>query len=166
MKVNQGIEALILTFVTSATSVLRKDAALSQGDAWKTELNRHVVMFVRMLRECLKNLSHVSPELLSRLDMYSIKLSSSPTSSSGDSGYETASSSASRARGESVSSGAIGAGLSMSVTDMTMVKIVAHLFHTDLQDVQSEIHQIKHFCTERVCARSILCGVLFDLYNK
>ena len=157
MKENRKIEELILMFATCATNILRRDAALSQGDAWKMELNKHIVMFVRMLRECLKNVSHVSSELTARLDMYAAKLSPSPLSSSGDSGYETASSSsAARARGESVSSGVVGAGLSMSVMDMTMVKVVASLFRVDLQNVQSEIHQIKHFCTERVSTLSFI----------
>lgn len=138
-------------FATCATKILKNDPTLSPGDAWKMELNKHIAMFVRMLRECLRNMSHVSAELIARLDMYAAKLAPSP--SSADSGYETASSSsASRARGESVTSGTMGAGLSMSVTDMPMAKVVASLFGADLQVVQSEIHQIKHFCTERVSA--------------
>jgi hypothetical protein len=151
MKENRKIEELILLFATCATNILKRDASLQHSDAWKMELNKHIVVFVKMLGECLRTISHVSSELTARLDMYAAKLSPSPLSSSADSGYETASSaSASRARGESVSGTMTGAGLSMSVVDMSMAKVVASLFRVDLKDVQSEIHQIKHFCTERV----------------
>lgn len=101
-------------------------------------------MFVRMLRDCLRSVSHVSQELTSRLDMYAAKLS--PSEATSDSGYDT-SSSTSR-RNDSISS-ASNLGLSMSVMDMDMVKVVANLFGLSLQEVQKQIHQIKHFCTEK-----------------
>lgn len=152
MKENRKIEELILNFATTATNVLRKDQSLA-GDTWKLELNKHISMFVRMLRECLKTVGHVTPELMARLDMYAAKLSPSPTPT--DSGYDT-SSTASRSRGEPASSSL---GLSMSVIDMEMVKTVAGLFGRSLQDVQKEVYQLKQFCTEKVSARPCYCLV-------
>ena len=76
--------------------------------------------------------------------MYAAKLS--PPEATSDSGYDT-SSSTSR-RNDSISS-ASNLGLSMSVMDMDMVKVVANLFGLSLQEVQKQIHQIKHFCTEK-----------------
>ena len=148
MKENRKIEELILMFATVATGVLKRDPSLA-GDVWKLELNKHICMFVRMLRECLNNVSHVSPELLSRLNMYAAKLA--PSSDAADSGYETASTS-SRARDSYSSS----MGLSMNVMDMDMVKSVANVFQRSLQDVQREVYQMKHYCTEKVITYSII----------
>lgn len=38
----------------------------------------------------------------------------------------------------------------MSVMDMDMVKAVATVFQRNLQDVQREVYQMKHYCTEKV----------------
>lgn len=143
MKENRKIEEMILMFATTATNVLKRDPSLV-GDTWKLELNKHIGMFVRMLRECVKSVGHVSPELTSRLDMYAAKLAPSPTPT--DSGYDTASTTS--RRNDSVSS-PISLGLSMNVMDMDMVKCAANLFGFSLQDVQREIYQMKHFCTEK-----------------
>ncbi|KAL0578062.1 hypothetical protein V5O48_003924 [Marasmius crinis-equi] len=110
MKENRKIEELILLFATQATGVLRKEPTLS-GDMWKVELNKHIALFVKLLRECLRNLNHVSPELMSRLDVYSAKLA--PAYS--DSGYE---SSASRDREPSSS-----VSISGSVNDMELAAL-------------------------------------------
>lgn len=143
-------------FATTATGVLKRDPSLV-GDTWKLELNKHIGMFVRMLRDCLRSVGHVSQELTARLDMYAAKLAPSPTPT--DSGYDTASSTSRRT--DSVSS-TPNLGLSMSVMDMEMVKSVANLFGFSLQDVQREIYQLKHFCTEKaamldlkVCCHSL-----------
>ncbi|TDL26893.1 hypothetical protein BD410DRAFT_741178 [Rickenella mellea] len=163
MKENRKIEELILMFATTATGVLKRDPQLA-GDQWKLELNKHIGMFVRMLRECLRSVSHVSPELTARLDMYAAKLA--PSTSGTDSGYETASSS-SRGRNDSVSSTST-AGLSMNVSDMPLAITLAHLVQKPLQDVQQDVHQLKHFCTEKAalqdlktCLKNINAGAPF-----
>lgn len=143
MKENRKIEEMILMFATTATGVLKRDPSLA-GETWKLELNKHISAFVRLLREALRNVGHVSPDLTARLDMYAAKLTPSPPPT--DSGYDTGST-ASR-RNDSVSSGS-GLGLSMNVMDMELVKIVSALFGFQLQDVQREIYQLKHFCTEK-----------------
>lgn len=148
MKENRKIEELILMFATTATGVLKRDPSLV-GDTWKLELNKHIELFVRMLRECLRNAGHVSQELAARLDMYAAKLAPSPTAT--DSGYETASTTSRRT--DSISSPNLG--LSMNVMDMDLVKTVANLFGFTLQDVQREIYQMKHYCTEKAAMQDL-----------
>ncbi|KAL5479036.1 hypothetical protein ACEPAI_2324 [Sanghuangporus weigelae] len=161
MKENRKIEELILMFATTATSILKRDPSLA-GDTWKLELNKHIGMFVRMLRECLRNVGHVSAELTARLDMYAAKLAPSPSPT--DSGYDTASTTSRRT--ESISSPILG--LSMNVMDMDMVKSVASLFGYSLQDVQREAYQMKHYCTEKAalldlktCLKNLNAGEAF-----
>jgi hypothetical protein len=158
MKENRKIEEMILMFATTATGVLRRDPSLA-GDTWKLELNKHIGMFVRMLRECLKSVSHVSPELHSRLDMYAAKLAPSPSPT--DSGYDTASTTS--RRNDSISSPS-SLGLSMSVMDMEMVKTVAMLFGHSLQDVQREIYQLKHSCTEKAAMSDLKASLPYYLH--
>lgn len=141
MKENRKIEELILMFATHATGVLKKEPSLA-GDGWKLELNNQIAQFVRMLRECLKGLSHVSPELLSRLDMYTAKLA--PPQKSSDSGYDSASTSRDR---DSSGSPAI----SGSVMDMPLVQTVAQLFKIPEFSAQKEVDKLRKFCTEKVC---------------
>ena len=95
-----------------------------------------------MLRECLRNTSHVSPELIARLDMYSAKLAPSQTAS--DSGYDSASTSRDR---DSVISQK---GISNSISDMPMVLNVGHLFKIPQQVMQKEVDELSKTCTEKV----------------
>jgi len=120
MKENRKIEELILMFATHATAVLKKDPVLT-GDAWKIELNIHIAEFVNLLRESLRNMSHVSSELTARLDMYAAKLAPA-TQASNDSGYESASTSRDR---DPVSSPSAH---SNSATDMSLVMTISKLF--------------------------------------
>jgi hypothetical protein len=157
MKENRKIEELILMFATHATGVLKKESTLT-GDSWKFELNNHIALFVKLLRESLRGLNHVSPELLGRLDMYAAKLG--PNQSS-DSGYESSSTSRDR---DSVSSLTI----SGSISDMTLVKIVASLFKVEDYSVQKEVDQLRATCTEKAaltdlktCLKNINAGAPF-----
>lgn len=140
MKENRSIEELILMFASHATGVLRKEPTLVD-DAWKVEVNNQIAQFVRMLRDCLKGLSHVSPELNSRLDMYHTKLSQS----SSESGHDTASTS--RDRGDSVSAAP---GISTSIHDMPFVLVVAKLFKIPENAMQTEVDRLRKTCTEKV----------------
>lgn len=141
MKENRKIEELILLFATHATAVLKKEPSLS-GDGWKVELNNHIAQFVKMLRECLRNVNHVSPELLSRLDTYTAKLAP-PTQTYSDSGYDSAS--PSRDRDSSVGV------MSSNVADMSLVRTVASLFKLSEPVVQKEVDQrLGQVVTEKV----------------
>jgi hypothetical protein len=133
MKENRKIEELILMFATHATSVLKKEPTLA-GDGWKLELNNQIAQFIKMLRECLRSVGHVSQELLSRLDTYTAKLA--PTLSPGnDSGYDSGSTSKDR---EPLPTPTI-----ERVTDMRMVKIVADLFKIPDNAIQAEVDRIR-----------------------
>jgi hypothetical protein len=141
MKDNRKIEELILMFATHATGVLKKEPSLA-GDGWKFELNNQIAAFVKLLRECLRNVSHVSPELLSRLDLYTAKLA--PSQAYSDSGYDSASTSRDR---DSISTPAISA----HVADMPLVMTMTSLFKIPEHAVQREVDQLKgHIVTEKV----------------
>ncbi|KAJ3869366.1 hypothetical protein EV359DRAFT_69973 [Lentinula novae-zelandiae] len=150
MKENRKIEELILMFATHATGVLKKEPTLT-GDSWKFELNNHIALFVKLLRESLRGLNHVSPELLGRLDMYTAKLG--PAQSS-DSGYESSSTSRDR---DSIASLTI----SGHVSDMPLVKTVAALFRLSESSVQKEVDQLRTLCTEKTCLKNINAGAPF-----
>jgi len=148
MKESRKIEELILMFATHATGVLKKEPSLA-GDGWKLELNNQISQFVKMLRECLRSISHVSPELLARLDIYTTKLAPSQTSS--DSEYD--STSTSRVDRDTIGSPTIGGSVSSvgAVADMALVRTVAQLFKIPESSVQKEVDEIRKYCTEKVC---------------
>ncbi|KAF8999791.1 cytoplasm protein [Cyathus striatus] len=159
MKENRKIEELILMFATHATGVLKKEPTLA-GDGWKLELNNQIAHFVKMLRECLRGLHHVSPELLSRLDIYTAKLA--PAQAYSDSGYDSSSTSRDR---DSVSVPAI----SSKVSDMQLVQTVARLFKIPEQAIQAEVDQLRgQVVTEKAalmdlktCLKNINAGAAF-----
>ncbi|KAJ6478601.1 hypothetical protein C8R47DRAFT_983974 [Mycena vitilis] len=157
MKENRKIEELILMFATHATTVLKKEPTLA-GDGWKLELNNQIAVFVKMLRECLRSVNHVSPELLSRLDTYTAKLAPSQTYS--DSGYDSASTS----NRESISVPSV----SGSVADMDLVRVVAALFRIPESEAQQEIDGLRSICTEKAaltdlktCLKNLNAGAPF-----
>ena len=145
MKENRKIEELILMFATHATSVLRKDPTLSADGKWNVELNSHIVQFVKLLRESLRSVSHVSPELTARLDVYAAKLAPPDRATQSDSGYD----SSSTTHRDSISAPPA---LTLSVSDMSMVKSVAKLFQIRADLLQPELDKLKNVCTERVRA--------------
>jgi hypothetical protein len=152
MKENRKIEELILMFATNATQVLKKEPSLGE-DGWKLELNNQIAHFVKMLRECLRSVSHVSPELLSRLDMYTAKLappqpSGSLSSTASDSGYDSASTNRDSVHINSAT-------ISGNVTDMHMVLVTGSLFKVSEQDLQKEIDHLRPVCTEKAALNDL-----------
>ncbi|EJU00294.1 hypothetical protein DACRYDRAFT_54447 [Dacryopinax primogenitus] len=143
MKENRKIEELILHFVTTATGILRKDQTLAP-DAWKEQLNNQIGQFIHILRECLRTVSNVNPELTQRLDMYAEKIGSPPTQSGAD-GKESGHSHSQSQSG----SGAWSTQYSHSVADMPLVKTVGRLFRKSDQDVQKDINALRRVCTEK-----------------
>jgi hypothetical protein len=137
MKESRKIEDLILMFATHSTGVLKKEPTLATGDGWKLELNNQIAQFIKLLRECLRNVHHVSPELLSRLDAYSAKLT--PATAHSDSGYE--SSSTSRDRDSVYSTNAVS---TASVAEMPLVKTVAKLLKVNDRDIQADVDKLKN----------------------
>jgi hypothetical protein len=141
MKENRKIEELILMFATTSTATVRKDPEL-QGDAWKAELNNQIGLFIRMLRECLTDVSRVPPELTARLDMYTAKLT--PASAGSDSGYDSPGPSSAGSR-----NGAQTPATSNSIYDMKMIRVVAQLAGKSDHDLQNEVNRLRHICTEK-----------------
>ncbi|EEB93611.1 hypothetical protein MPER_07703 [Moniliophthora perniciosa FA553] len=146
-----------MLFAAQATVVLKKESTLA-GDGWKIELNNHIAIFVKLLRECLRNLNHVSPELLSRLDVYTAKLA--PAAS--DSGYDSASTSRDKEPSHTSLS------ISGSVSDMELVKTVANLFKVSESAIQREVDSLRHTCSEKAamndlktCLKNINAGAPF-----
>ncbi|KAF9238682.1 hypothetical protein BU15DRAFT_88306 [Melanogaster broomeanus] len=131
MKENRSIEELILMFASQATNVLRKEPTLVD-DAWKVEVNNQIAQFVRMLRDCLKGLSHVSPELNSRLDILRTTRALPRLT---------------RDRGDPVSTTPH---ISTSVYDMPLVLTVAKLFKVPENAAQGEVDRLRKMCTEKV----------------
>ncbi|KAI6037993.1 hypothetical protein EDC04DRAFT_2699211 [Pisolithus marmoratus] len=159
MKENRSIEELILMFAAQSTGVLKKEPTLVD-DAWKVELNNQIAQFVRILRECLKGLSHVSPELNSRLDMYQAKLS---PPSSHDSAHDSAS--VARDRGDSVNTVQT---VNTNVQEMPLAMTVANLFKIPEQTMQNEVDRLRKICTEKAalvdlktCLKNINAGAPF-----
>ncbi|KAI8990411.1 hypothetical protein BD414DRAFT_483553 [Trametes punicea] len=164
MKENRKIEELILMFATNATNVLKKEPTL-QGDGWKVELNSHIAQFVRLLRDCLRHVSHVSPELTARLEMYTAKLAPAQPAYS-DSGYDSASTS----QRDSTSSTRR---ISMHVNDMPLVLTAARLFKLPVNVVQKEIEDMSAYCTEKAalndlktCLKNINAGAPFPFRRE
>lgn len=143
IKENRKIEELILTFASMATPVLKKEPSLA-GEAWKVELNNQIWLFVKLMRGCLRNLHHVSPELLSRLDSYESKLAPTQQAVS-DSGYDSTSTGGNR---DSVYTPQPTA---PSIIDIPMAQTVAKVFDVPEHLAQQELEQVKKVCTERVC---------------
>ncbi|KAG9029922.1 hypothetical protein FRB95_004718 [Tulasnella sp. JGI-2019a] len=135
IKENRKVEELILFFVTTATQTLRKDPTLT-GDDWKVELNNQIANFVLILRECLRNISHVPPEITSRLELYTLKL--------------TEGSAASSPRPTSMVNGSSSdpSTRPARADDMALAKTVGKLFKRSEQELQRDINALKRFCTE------------------
>lgn len=158
IKETRRVENLILMFTTTATNILKKDPSLA-GDKWKGELDNQVFHFIKLIRECLRGLNHVSPELTQRLDTCTAQFA--PQQQSGtthsDSGYD--SSSTNKDRDPVVSPNR----MSKNIEDMPLVLTVGSLFKIHEQPLQEEVDKIGKFCTEKVDqACPCVCTTLID----
>lgn len=156
VKESRKIEELILKFATFATGVLKKEPTLA-GEGWKFELNNQIAQFIKLLRECLRNVHHVSPELLQRLETYTQKLAPAVAAaqqssySQSDSGYESSTS-----RDSYVPT------ISYNVADMPLVKIVGALFKIPEHSLQTEVDRVRN---EIVTAKAALLDLKTCLKN-
>lgn len=143
MKENRKIEDLILMFVSTSHNSLKKNKQLQEGDAWKLELNNQIAQFIRILRESLRQVSHVPPELTAKLDGYAERLV--PTSELPQEAYPSPAPSSNGA-GPSTPVAVMFA----SVNEMPLVKTVAKLFGHTEQDVQTDLNALRKTCTTKV----------------
>lgn len=132
LKENRKIEELIITFVSTATSVLRKRMP---GDEWKGHLMSQVAFFVGLIRDGLKEVKHVPPELLSRLNIYLDRLGP-PIPSSTEPGNDAPP--------------APPAPTATSAAASELVRQVALVFNVQEEQLKRDIAAIKRFCTEKV----------------
>jgi hypothetical protein len=140
MKENRKIEELILMFATTSTTALKKDPQLAD-EGWKVELNNQVAQFIRILRDCLRNVHHVNPELTARLEMYTSKLApQSQPGSTSDSASTVASSSR---PGESSTP-------ALTMANIPLANTVATLFRKSQQDALHDLNTLRRTCTEKV----------------
>ena len=135
---NRKIEELILGFVTTTTSSLRKDTELGP-DGWKLELNNQIAHFVRILRDTLRLVSHVPPELTTRMDMYAEKLVPQNAAD------------VARAAGSAYPEPSTLTQSTLSIHDMPLVKAVGRLFDKSDDEMYKEVQAIRGKCTEKVC---------------
>ncbi|KAG9125216.1 hypothetical protein FRC07_008537 [Ceratobasidium sp. 392] len=160
MKENRRIEELILMYVTSSTANLKKDKTL-EGDAWKIELNKQVAIFIRILRDALRTVHHVPPELTSRLEMYSTKLTpprdETPVPASAGAKRPP------RERDSWVQVASEG-----SIADMPLVQTVGKLFRIEDADLQKDVNAAAKVCTDKAaivdlktCLKNITVGMPF-----
>lgn len=153
MERNRKVEELILNFVTTASASLRQDPQLASNDSWKLELNNQIAYFTRIVRDALKNVSHVPPELTQRVDMYVSKLvpSSGGLPQSSDAGKQE-----------------MAPPPAATLADMVLVRVVGRLFDKTDDELQREINGIKKYCTEKaalidlkMCLQNINAGLPF-----
>lgn len=153
---NRKIEELILMMVSVATKELQKEVRQLQEKKiepdfdWKYELNVQVGQIVRILRETLKSVSSVSPELLAKLDAYSSKLAATPTAIAPTPKpnppplHSSPSGSSQRSR-PAITWNPIG-----PQADMRLVQTVAKLFGRSQTELAEDLAAIKSTCTEKV----------------
>ncbi|KAH9821214.1 hypothetical protein DFH28DRAFT_1079274 [Melampsora americana] len=163
LKENRKIEELILSFVTTATTVLKKRL---DGDEWKVHLNSQVGTFVTIIRDCLrsKDVKGVSPELNARLDSYASKLvpPNLEPHALGRTDYRQSlhiSTAVPPHPSTSNDSTSISPwAVSYSVQDMSSILLVGLLFGVSEAQLQKDINAIRKICTEKAALEDLkLC---------
>jgi hypothetical protein len=136
MDKERRVEDLVLIFYSNATKALQKGKA-SDDDSWKSMVDRHVALFVRIISNTLKDHGNDKdrPELMGRLATLEKKLLT-------DDQDLTVSSGPSDAFVEVI------VPLSFDVKDMPMVQVVAKIFGLRNSQVQSDIDANRGLWTE------------------
>ncbi|KAK0540304.1 hypothetical protein OC835_000707 [Tilletia horrida] len=89
MRSDRKIEDLIIAFVTTAQKRLSAASETMSPDERTAELESQVGSFVKVIRECLRQLHGVSKELTDRLEKYSAAFSGAPIVLSGSGAANT-----------------------------------------------------------------------------
>ncbi|KAJ1301450.1 hypothetical protein OPQ81_008708 [Rhizoctonia solani] len=162
MKDNRRIEELILMYVTSSTTILKKDKLLAEADGWKPELNKQVAIFIRILRETLRGVHHVPPELNSRLDMYANKVAV-PKEEPASGPSSAVSRKPPRERDSWVQ-----VPPESSIADMPLVQTIGRLFGIEDAELQKDVNAAAKVCTDKAaivdlktCLKNITVGMPF-----
>lgn len=143
---SRQIEEVILRFASVASDVLKKRLP---GDEWKAHWDGSVGEFAAVVRDALKGLRGVSPELLQRLETYYAPTSSSRPNERAASTSKNTLDGPSTAATHSISS---------DIRDMPKVLAVGRLFAKTEADLEQDAATARRICTEQVrCIESELC---------
>ncbi|CAG8589825.1 11649_t:CDS:10 [Funneliformis caledonium] len=123
-KESTKIEDIVLAYLKIAQDELKK-AQMPANIKWQAKLTEHVVIFVGILKECLLKTSSVTPEMMSRLEIYLTKMSGAPKVPPTINGIST------------------------NVEDMAMVKIVQAIFNISPNQAQKDVNALKNICSEQ-----------------
>ncbi|KAG9012965.1 hypothetical protein FRB90_006371 [Tulasnella sp. 427] len=143
---DRKIEGLILLFVRTATQVLRKDTTLS-GDGWKHELDAQTSHFVLILRDCLRNVSHVPPEITARVEGYVTRLAEGMQSPTPSSINHAAAGTSDPTRTATMSQA--------TVEDMPLIIALGKLFDKSKKDLHSDLNTIRQVSTEKAALNDL-----------
>ncbi|KAK7941056.1 uncharacterized protein PG986_013443 [Apiospora aurea] len=140
------LEPLILIFFSSATKACRAAPTDKPGDDhWKTLVDRHLAMFVRLVSTILRDMGsdRDKPELMSRLKTLENKLLTNDQNLFIDTGQNG---------GTTVE---VTVPLSYDVKDMPMVQSVARIFGVSNSDVQEHIDAQRPNWTEEAALKDL-----------
>jgi hypothetical protein len=175
IKETRKLEDLLMLFIATATDVLRKRCATGDNNEWKWRLEIQLEAFVDILEACLrhKDVKHVPPELLSKLDTLKSKISANrpsvastssqlppPGSSTSDNTSFDASTNArssidmsgssTMSPVNSATSAASTSNISYNVADIPEALQLGLLFGVDHLQLQRDVNTLRKICTEKV----------------
>ncbi|KAG8533711.1 uncharacterized protein KY384_001452 [Bacidia gigantensis] len=147
MEKDRRVEDLVLIFFSNATKEMSKGKGAGE-DGWKSLVDRHVALFVRLVSLVLKDHDWVRdrPELSSRLATLESKLLSND---------QDLSSNSSRSGIGASSTVETIVPLSYEVKDMALVQVVGRVFGKRGMTLQSDIDNYKSSWTEQVALQDL-----------
>ena len=144
MKETRRPEDLVLIFYSSATKEIQK--AKPGDDSWKMLVDRHVVLFVRLIQNCLKEggWQNSHSELYTRMHTLETKLLRNEQNLTDNSTLSVATNQLQPF-----------VPLSYNVNDMPLVRVVAKVFHVTLATCQQHIDQNRSIWTEQAALQEL-----------
>ena len=146
IKEGRKLEDLLMIFISTATDVLKKRCT---GEDWKLKLEGQVESFVRICEECLKHkdVKHVPPELLSKLDALKNKISANKPPSEILIDFPSSEKPSLDTRESTLHPHST---ISFNVGDMPALQQIGRIFGAELTYLQQEVNSLKKQCTEKV----------------
>ncbi|KAK4048423.1 hypothetical protein OIV83_004769 [Microbotryomycetes sp. JL201] len=138
---SRQIEQVILKYASVASDVLKKRVP---GPEWKPQWDDSVAEFAQLVRDVLKGLRGVSPELLQRLETYYAAAPLAPSFTTKADENLRASTSQQTLDGPSQSAPTL-----TSIRDMPQVMAVGRLFAKSEVELSRDVSAIKRTCTEQ-----------------
>ncbi|KAM0786123.1 hypothetical protein ACM66B_006933 [Microbotryomycetes sp. NB124-2] len=138
---SRQIEQVILKYASVASDVLKKRIT---GPEWKPQWDASVAQFAQLVRDVLKGLRGVSPELLQRLETYYGPTSAAPSTTTTDDTHGKRASTSQQTLDSSSQSSSLA-----TVRDMPQVLAVGRLFAKSEVELSRDVSAIKRTCTEQ-----------------